>query len=235
MAGMGSRFRDIGINKPKHEIIANGKTLFEWSVLSLSDFFDEEFVFVCRKSAYDTDNLTKLCAKLGISKFNIAEVAELTDGQARTVMFAGQFINCTDDFAVYNIDTAVKPNVITKAQLKGFDGFVPSFPAEGSHWSFIRVDNDRIVNIAEKVRISNLGTIGFYYFGNWGEYCRIIVEKSDEIKKNNKELYIAPVYKYLLNSGKKLGYSIIDPNDITNLGTPDEVQAFDENYEAVNK
>ena len=41
MAGEGSRFKKIGIKKSKYEIVARDKTLFEWSMLSLSDFFQK--------------------------------------------------------------------------------------------------------------------------------------------------------------------------------------------------
>ena len=49
MAGEGSRFKKIGIKKSKYEIVARDKTLFEWSMLSLSDFFSEEFIFIVKK------------------------------------------------------------------------------------------------------------------------------------------------------------------------------------------
>ena len=49
MAGEGSRFKKIGIEKSKYEIIAKDKTLFEWSMLSLVDFFSEEFIFIVKK------------------------------------------------------------------------------------------------------------------------------------------------------------------------------------------
>ena len=44
MAGEGKRFKDIGYDVPKHLIKAKGKTLFEWSILSLSNFFDNNFI-----------------------------------------------------------------------------------------------------------------------------------------------------------------------------------------------
>ena len=52
MSGEGSRFRKKGFNKPKHEIEVNGRSLFEWSMLSLQTFFKEEFIFIVRKERY---------------------------------------------------------------------------------------------------------------------------------------------------------------------------------------
>ena len=41
MSGEGRRFKDIGFDIPKHEIEVKGKTLFEWAILSLTNFFDQ--------------------------------------------------------------------------------------------------------------------------------------------------------------------------------------------------
>ena len=38
MAGLGSRFKKAGYTVPKYMIEAHGKTLFEWSMESLSGF-----------------------------------------------------------------------------------------------------------------------------------------------------------------------------------------------------
>lgn len=232
MAGMGSRFKKIGIDKPKHEIIANGKTLFEWSLLSLEDFFKEDFIFIVRKNNYVKENLISILKKIGISKYCFVEISDLTDGQGRTVLFAEKYIRNMEDFIIYNIDTYVKSNNLRRNEMIKYDGFLPSFMADGDQWSFIKVDktSNNIVDVAEKVPISNLGTIGLYYFSKWGDYCKIIDKYANEIINNNKELYIAPIYKYLIREGKNLGYSIVPSEEIINLGTPEEILKFDKNF-----
>ena len=61
MAGEGSRFKKIGIKKSKYEIVARDKTLFEWSMLSLSDFFSEEFIFIVKKSDNSEEFIKEKC------------------------------------------------------------------------------------------------------------------------------------------------------------------------------
>jgi choline kinase len=48
MAGLGSRFRKAGYNVPKYMIEAKGKTLFEWSMISLTGFKDvvDKYIFI---------------------------------------------------------------------------------------------------------------------------------------------------------------------------------------------
>ncbi|RBL65201.1 hypothetical protein C3E98_044345, partial [Pseudomonas sp. MWU13-2625] len=49
MAGRGSRFYEAGYTVPKYEIQAHGKSLFDWSMLSLKNFLasDSRVIFVC--------------------------------------------------------------------------------------------------------------------------------------------------------------------------------------------
>ena len=73
MAGEGSRFKKVGYKVPKHEIEVEGKSLFEWSMLSLKNFFDEEFIFIVRENNYNKGNLKYLCDKLGIKNFKLKD------------------------------------------------------------------------------------------------------------------------------------------------------------------
>ena len=54
-AGNGSRFKNQGIKKEKYQIIANEKTLFYWSLISLKNFFEYEFIFIFQKENYEEE------------------------------------------------------------------------------------------------------------------------------------------------------------------------------------
>lgn len=232
MAGMGSRFKNIGINIPKYKIIANKKTLFEWSMLSLSDFFKEEFIFVVRREILDMDFLNTVCRGLGISNFEVKVLETVTDGQATTAYLADEFIAEDESCIVYNIDTYVKPNEILKSEIKDeFDGFIPAIEAEGERWSFVKVDEtEKVIDVAEKVPISNLATIGFYYFKKWKVYKQIYEQNKSSIIKDSKEVYIAPMYKQMINSNMNIGIKKLDAAFVKILGTPEEIEVFDPEY-----
>ena len=52
MAGQGSRFKKAGYEIPKYMVEVNGKNLFQWSMISLSDFNKQDnvkYIFIVRK------------------------------------------------------------------------------------------------------------------------------------------------------------------------------------------
>lgn len=227
MAGMGSRFKEIGYTVPKHEIVIKGKTLFEWSLLSLSDFFDEEFIFITRVKAYNLDFIKNICNTLNITKFKIKELNYLTDGQASTAFLCDDLISEDEEIIIYNIDTYIKEYSILKSDIKEYDGFIPVFKTEGEKWSFIKLnEKNEVIDVVEKIRISDLASIGLYYFKNWNDFKEIYLRYKEEIKNNFKEVYIAPMYRYLLQKNKKIGYMILEEKDVYILGTPEDLKKF---------
>ena len=227
MAGEGSRFKKVGYKVPKHEIEVKGKSLFEWSMLSLKNFFDEEFIFIVRENNYNKENLKYLCARLGIKNFKLKEIKELTDGQASTAYLCNEYISEDEDILIYNIDTYIFGNELQKEEMQKYDGYIPVFKSEGNKWSFIKLDNNgKVIDVVEKIRVSNLGSIGLYYFKTWRDYKEIYLEYKEEIKEKYKEVYIAPMYHYLIKKEKNIGYIILKNENIYVLGTPEDLERF---------
>lgn len=229
MAGQGSRFRKVGYTVPKHEIEVRGKSLFEWAMLSLKDFVNEKFVFVVREGQYQPDNLRKLIRKAGIHRYQIVAISELTTGQAATVMAAESVLNPKDSVAVYNIDTYVLPGYILREDLRHCDGNLTTFTAPGDHWSFVQLDEaGKVTDVVEKRRVSSHASVGFYYFNTYGDFKEIFNHYGDAIKAEYGEVYVAPMYHYLLKQQAKITYTDIPFDVVHVLGTPAELDVFKE-------
>lgn len=241
MAGAGSRFKDVGIDKPKHEIIARGKTLFEWSMLSLSEFFNKaEFIFVVRKGNWDEVTLADTCRKLGIKVFQTIVISELTNGQATTVLQARKAFTSDEDFLVYNIDTAVTPGLIKPEQIPSDkEGHIICFRAEGDHWSFVLPNSENpnlVCKVSEKKRISDLATIGLYYFNSFTMYEELVHTFGSRVKAEYGEIYIAPLYQHLCKDWRmQVSWCEVPVESVCCLGKPEEVIAFDPEYMKYNQ
>lgn len=231
MGGLGSRFRKMGYAVPKYMIEAKGKTLFEWSLISLEGYKEEvsTYVFIAMKDeTCDVEGfITRKCEELHIKDYHIILLDYLTDGQATTAMKASEYWNPEHALLIYNIDTYVEAGAMNSKELKG-DGFIPCFRAEGDHWSFVRLDEaGRVVEIKEKQRISEHCTLGAYYFKTCALYADLYNEyyTKDAVLVNG-EKYVAPLYDYLLSKNGEIYISDVPVELVHVLGTPEELQAF---------
>ena len=224
MAGDGKRFKAAGFSCPKHMIEAKGKTLFEWAVLSLGNFFNENFIFVTRKEHNASEFINRKCGDLGIASVHIKELDRLTAGQADTALEAESWVEDLNSGAmIYNIDTYVEPDQLKQEDIRG-DGWLPAFEAEGDRWSFVRFDEDyKVVETTEKIRISDFGTIGFYYFKTFN----LFKECYDRHDYEGKEHYIAPLYNHIVeNPALSMYTKILDKKKVHVLGTPEDLAGF---------
>ena len=112
-------------------------------------------------------------------------------------------------------------------QIKG-DGFIPCFKADGDHWSFVKLDESgNATEVREKTRISDNCTIGAYYFKSCELYEKLYNEYYSDNKNLEKgEKYVAPLYNHLIKQGGKVNISLINPEKVHVLGTPEEVEVF---------
>lgn len=233
MAGLGSRFRKAGYQVPKYMIEAHEKTLFEWSMISLTGFYQEDntYIFIVRKEDNAKDFIEQKCMEMNLNHIHVIEIDYLTDGQATTAMLGSKFWDKKSELLIYNIDTYVEKGEMDFSQIAG-DGFIPCFHAPGDHWSFVALDeNQKAKEVREKVRISDNCTLGAYYFKSCELYENLYKEyysSSENLEKGEK--YVAPLYNYLISKGGDVRISIVDYDKVHVLGTPEELQVFIDNY-----
>ena len=229
MAGLGTRFRKAGYNCPKYMIEVKGKTMFEWSMDSLLDYnnYVTKYVFVVRAEDHSHDFIRKQCVKYGIHNIELVELDHMTDGQATTCMLAIPYCNLNESIMIYNIDTYVEAYEMKYSDIIG-DGHIPCFCAKGDHWSFVRLNNaGQVVEVREKVRISDNCTLGAYYFSSAKLYKSLYEEfYADDSRIEKNEKYIAPLYNFMIKRGMEVTISIVDPNKVHVLGTPEELEDF---------
>ncbi|GGE74774.1 hypothetical protein GCM10011533_28990 [Streptosporangium jomthongense] len=232
MAGLSSRFFEAGYNKPKYMLEAHDRTLFEHSVRSFERYFSNvPFVFIVR-DVFNTPDFVKNSAEaLGIAKFRIVILENETRGQAETVYLALKKLKIENGpITIFNIDTFRPGFEFPEPSLIG-DGFLEVFEGKGSNWSFARPmssDSQRVAETAEKKPISNLCSDGLYHFTHALDFIESFEEYQSRPRSEwaKGELYIAPLYNYLITNGREIFYSLIPDRDIIFCGTPDEYRQF---------
>ncbi len=230
MAGMGSRFRNAGYDCPKYMIETCGKTLFEWSLTGLTHLLrdDDRFVFVARADDDASAFIKSKTAQMGIAQVQVIELDATTDGQATTAMLALDLLPADDPIAIFNIDTGLAPDALRRDEAVG-DGWIPCFRAEGEGWSFCRTDDSgRVLEVREKVRISEWATIGFYWFSSATLYRDTYQRYYGVAGREEKgERYVAPLYNQIIADDGWVSLSDIPLSAVIPLGTPEEVTRFE--------
>lgn len=233
MAGLSSRFFKAGYTKPKYMLEAHGITLFEHSVKSFEKYFStENFLFIIR-DVYQTSVFVEQKAKaLGIKSFEIVTLKEETRGQAETVYLGLKKSNCEEyeSLTIFNIDT-FRPNFRHPNLNQLGDGYLEVFQGTGDNWSFAKPLNNScniVCETAEKKQISNLCSTGLYHFSCLELYKLAYNDYLNKPKGDwmNGEVYIAPLYNYLIKKGNKIHYQLIDRNEVLFCGTPEEYDNF---------
>lgn len=234
MAGKGTRFRDAGVSLPKHEIPVKDRPMFDWAMESLQDFFEKEFTFITQSSHETGDFLASACERLGIHDYREVKLNQYTSGQAATAMEADDVIADSEAVAIYNIDTYVEP-VEFGPESTSDDGCIPVFKAPGERWSFIQENADGYVKrVSEKEKISDLATVGFYYFDRWSFFTSAYRTASSDVEAEYGERYVAPIYNQLIRDGRSVTTQHIDADAVHVLGTPDDLKEFDPEFNPDN-
>lgn len=229
MAGFGQRFRQAGFDCPKYMIEARGRTLFEWSLASLTRYIaaGSQFVFVVRAADNAKDFIKQQCPALGIKHADVISLDAPTKGQATTARMACSVVSAATPFAIFNIDTAIEARHMDPEKVKG-DGFIPCFDAPGEGWSFVRLREDGYAcEVREKQRISNHASIGFYWFSSAALYAQTYDSYYGVGGRMEAgECYVAPLYNALIERGLHVAIDDIPFASIKPLGTPEQLADF---------
>ncbi len=231
MAGFGRRFAQAGHTRPKYELPALDRPLFDWSMAGLAGFLDAGWSL--RLAARSGEGAREfIAARAHVRQLRVAAIIELdqpTDGQATTALHLAQAAPQHLPFAVFNIDTFIAPGALRPDAIPAdAAGWVPCFDAPGDGWSFARVDeHGRIVELREKQRIAPHATIGFYWFASAALYCDLYRRFfADAAAMEQGERYIAPMYNALIASGQPVHIAHVPFDAVGALGTPAQVAEF---------
>ena len=229
VGGLGSRFSQDGFRLPKPLIIALGKPILSWTLDSIKPQIDDIIYIVYREEFkklnfeqyflkyFPTYNIkfttiigdTRGASETVLNSFNIIDKKRL--GQLTLVIDSDNF------YTLDIIDCAKKINSNSIFYIKDTNP-LPIF-------SYIKIDNEnRVLNIKEKEKISDCACVGAYCFKNALTLRNTITSIISKNKKQKNEFYISNLYDELLENNENV-FSI-EVNEFQCLGTPSQLQKF---------
>ena len=225
MAGHGSRFLQAGYTFPKPLIEVHGKPMIQVVIDNLK--VDAHFIFIVQKEHREKYNLDSMLSLLAPG-CNIVDVDKVTEGAACTVLLGKEFINNDNPLVIANSDQFVEWSSLDffyKMNEQNLDGGIVSFKSTHPKWSYAKTDNNGFVlEVAEKKTISDIATVGIYYWKKGSDFVKYAEQMIDKNIRVNNEFYVCPVYNEAILDGLK--FKTFDVPKMWGLGTPEDLDYY---------
>lgn len=225
MAGAGSRFEQAGYTFPKPLIDVRNKPMIQVVVDNLN--IDANYIYIVQKKHREQYNLDTLL-NLITPGCKIVETDGITEGAACTALLAKELINTDNPLFFANSDQFVEwdsNEFMYKMQETNADGGIVTFEATHPKWSFAKVDeNGLVIEVAEKNPISNIATVGYYYWKHGSDFVKYAEQMIEKNIRINNEFYVCPVFNQAIEDKKQI--RIFNVDGMWGLGTPEDLKYF---------
>ena len=235
IAGTSDLFIKAGYHYPKPLIEINGKTMIEFVLMNPSIIDrNHKFIFIIKEDdviKFHLDNTLKLICP----NCEIVKIKNSTKGGLCSVLMAIDKIEENDSILILNGDQIldVDFNEIDRYWVdeKAEAGIV-TFNSVHPRWSYARLENELVVQTAEKNPISNHSIAGYYYFRNASLFFKAAFETIKNDVQFEGMYYISPVInQYVLNNYKVKAFKI-DSEKFKSFYSPQLLTEFERNMKA---
>ncbi len=226
IGGIGQRFKDEGYDMPKPLVNVLGKPMIYRVIDNIKESADDKIHIVYHNHLKEYNFETLIRFYFPNKNISFISLDYLTKGAAETVLkcletFSDEEIN--QNVLLLDCDTFYEEDIIKKYKSSENKNVVFYFNDTNSRpiYSYINLsDNERVVDIKEKIKISDNANTGAYGFESGLElkkYC-------DDILNLNKELYTSCVYEKMLEDNKSIFGCKIEKFNC--VGTPLQLKIF---------
>jgi len=227
MAGLGSRFKSVHDSKVLYPIPPEGEPMFAHAVRTLGFSFDR-LILVCRRAHGIPGLVAEWLSDL--REVRCVELDAITGGPMETVLKARGLLeeNPDSEVVVCNADQVmVWPGdwALNWFVKRGAVGGIPTIRRDSLRHSYCGIDPGvahRVLQVKEKVRISDRASIGIYWFSR----ADAMLTAADRMiaaadRAPNGEFYVAPAYNHL--DGLILEYPLCE---FWSIGEPENLTAY---------
>lgn len=230
MAGRGSRFAKEGYALPKPLIPLRGYPMIQVVIQNLRPSVPHRFHFLILREHDETYGLAEKLRSWAPG-CAIIYVDKVTEGAACTVLLARDAIDNASPLMIANCDQYIDASIDTYLNdMDGADGLIMTMWADDDKWSFVRRDaSGRVVEVIEKVVVSDEATVGIYNFARGSDFVRCADSMIAADERVNGEFYVAPVYNALADEGATIRCHSIGKvgAGMHGIGVPDDLTAFE--------
>ncbi|MDP1842849.1 MAG: glycosyltransferase family 2 protein [Sediminibacterium sp.] len=212
LAGPSELFSNAGYYYPKPLIEINGKIMIEHVLQNPTSIKEiHRFIFIITEedaTKFHLDNVLKLLSQ----NCDVIKLKKPTKGGLCSTLMAIDKIDSNDSLLILNGDQILDidfNDIIKFWQVESVDVGLLTFKSVHPRWSYARIENDSVVQTAEKNPISNNAIAGYYYFKNATDFFTASFESIKNDVQLDGMFYIAPIInQYILRNQRVKSVSI---------------------------
>lgn len=232
IAGSSSLFINAGYVYPKPLIEIDGLPMIQRVIEQAGSVKDEyTFIFIIRDEdamKFHLDNTLKLLAPHS----EVIKLKKDTKGGLCSVLMAIDKIDEEDSLIILNGDQILDVSydeILQYWKKENADAGIITFKSVHPRWSYARIENNKVVQTAEKNPISSHAIVGYYYFRNASAFFKAAYNVIRNDVQHEGNYYISPVInEYVLLNKNVLNYKI-NTNQHHSFYSPQMVDEFEKN------
>ncbi|MCC8158716.1 MAG: glycosyltransferase family 2 protein [Phascolarctobacterium sp.] len=221
-------FRDYYF--PKLMLEVGGETILEKVIGNYEKLKNKHFVFVLNQKDCSEFHIDESAKIITDSDSRVIVLKNQTGGALCTCLLAIEEINTDEPLVIANCDQIIDIDyreVLKYFERENCDAGVITFPSIHPRWSYVRLENEDIIEVSEKRPISKHAIAGFYYFKHGADF--IEAAKRTILKGNslNGKYYISYSLNELILMNKKIYSYAIDKNRYHSFYSPDKIREYE--------
>jgi NDP-sugar pyrophosphorylase family protein len=212
LAGTSELFEKAGFFYPKPLIEINGTPMIQLVIERINAIkIPHQLIFILREEdvlKFHLDNTLKLLSP----NCDIIKLKNDTKGALCSILMAVDKIDPNDSLLILNGDQIIDSDfgqIINYFNENQTQVGIVTFKSIHPRWSFAKIENNQVLQTAEKNPISENAIAGYYYFKNADDFFNCAFECILKDVQLDGKFYISPVInEYILKNKKVLNYSI---------------------------
>ena len=153
MAGLNTRFHNVGFDFPKYLLPWNNNTVIYEIIYQFKKInkFNKYLLIANKRDVFFRNKIKKELNKLSINPSSIHYIDD-TNGQAHTAFIATQLVKNDLPIFIHNADTILYNRNLKKIMinLEKADSYVDSFFSKNPKYSYLKKKGNKVDNIQEK-------------------------------------------------------------------------------------
>lgn len=220
-------FKDVYFPKPLIEI--NGKTMLETVMENFDSITEKQMIYVFSQDNCNQFHLDS-SVKIMDSNAKVLTIKNETAGALCTALIAIEYINNELPLVIANCDQIIDVNydeVLKYFEDEQADAGLITFKSIHPRWSYVKVNEGQVVEVAEKRPLSNNAIAGFYYYKKGSDFidaAKRVILKGGSVEG---KYYISSSFNELILMNKKVVHYEIEKEQYHSFYSPEKIKKFE--------